>query len=355
MLYHVRRTFGVGEFRPLPSRPQRGEPMKKLRWGILSTAKIARQWLMPAMQASEANEIVAIGSRNLATAEVVAKDYHIPTAYGSYDELLADPNVDAIYNPLPNHLHVPMSIKALEAGKHVLCEKPVGLSAEDAQALLDAAAKYPQLNVMEAFMYRFHPQWRKVQGLVRQGNLGTVGAVHAQFTYSKDDPENIRNNPEWGGGGLMDIGSYCISVARWMFNAEPVRVSARLDVHPHYGVDVLASGILEFPGGNATFTCATNMDSSQHVVINGELGSIRIESPFYRLDNVPSRVVVTHNHVEDVLEFDGGDHYVDMLDAFAQAIVNGEPAPTPLTDALANMKVIDAAFVSAKDGCWVKV
>jgi predicted dehydrogenase len=329
--------------------------MKKLRWGILGTAKIARTLVIPAIQASEANEVVAIASRDLALARAVAKDLHIPTAYGSHDDLLADPDIDVVYNPLPNHLHVPLSIKALQAGKHILCEKPVGLNAENAQALINAAGQYPHLKAMEAFMYRFHPQWRRVEQLVQDHALGTVRSVHAQFTYFKDEPDNIRNKPEWGGGGLMDIGCYCISAARLIFNAEPLRICVKLQQHPEYGVDVLASGILEFDEGNATFSCATQVEASQFVVANGEHGSLHIESPFLRREAEPSRVVVTHNKIADVLEFDGGDHYLDMIDAFSQAILDGEPTPTPLTDALANMKVIDAAFASAQKGGWIDV
>lgn len=329
--------------------------MKKLRWGVLGTARIARTLVIPALQASEANEVVAIASRDLALARAVARDLHIPVAYGSHDELLADPTIDAIYNPLPNHLHVPMSIKALAAGKHILCEKPIGLNADDAQALIEVARQHPQLNAMEAFMYRFHPQWRKVEQLVQDHALGTIRSLHAQFTYFKDEPENIRNNPEWGGGGLMDIGCYCISVARLLFNAEPLRVCVKLHQHPEYGVDILTSGILEFAEGNATFSCATQVEASQFVVANGERGSVHIESPFLRQEKEPSRVTVTHNKVANVLEFDGGDHYLDMVDAFTQAVVNGEPAPTPLSDALANMKVIDAAFISARTGSWVDI
>ncbi len=327
--------------------------MKKLRWGVLGTAKIARTLVIPAIQASEGNEVVAIASRDLALARAFARDLHIPMAYGSHDDLLADPNIDVIYNPLPNHLHVPFSIKALQAGKHLLCEKPLGLSAEDVQALIDVAKEHSHLNAMEAFMYRFHPQWRRVEQLVEDHALGTVRSVHAQFTYFKDEPDNIRNKPEWGGGGLMDIGCYCVSVARLIFNAEPVRVCVTLQQHPEYGVDVLASGILEFADGNATFSCATQVEASQFVAANGDHGSVYIESPFLRHD--PSRVTVIHNKIADVLEFDGGDHYLDMIDAFTQAILNGEPAPTPLIDAVANMKVIDAAFASARTGGWVNI
>ncbi len=329
--------------------------MKKLRWGILSTAKIGRTFVIPALQASDANEVVAIASRDLSTAQTVGRQLDIPQVYGSYAQLLSDPTVDAIYNPLPNHLHVPLTIKALEAGKHVLCEKPVGLNAAEVQALISAAQGYPHLNVMEGFMYRFHPQWVNVADMIREQSLGRIRTVHAQFTYCKDEPNNIRNKPEMGGGGLMDIGVYGVSAARLLFNTEPLRVSTKIVKHPDFDVDVIASGMLEFADGLATFSCATQVEASQFVIANGEHGSIYIESPFTRLQDEPSRVTVTRNKIADVREFDGGDHYMDMVDAFAEAIFNGKPAPLPLDDGLNNMKVIDAAFASARSERWVDV
>lgn len=330
--------------------------MKRVRWGILGTATIAQNWIVPAIRASEANELVAVASRDLARARDLAIDCDIPTAYGSYEELLADPSVDAVYNPLPNHLHVPLSIKALEAGKHVLCEKPIGLDAADATQLLKAAERFPDQIAMEAFMYRFHPQWKKIRLMVEKQALGTMRTVHSQFTYSKTEPSNIRNRPEWGGGGLMDIGTYCISASRLLFNAEPLRVCARLTMHPEHGVDVVASGILQFEDGEATFSCATEVEPSQMVMAVGERGSLHLENPFVLPDeDNPCRLTVAHKEISDTLEFYDSDHYVDMFDAFGQAVINHVPAPTPLTDAVANMRVIDAVFTSAKEGRWVEV
>jgi predicted dehydrogenase len=330
--------------------------MKKVRWGILGTAQIAQNWIIPAIQASEANELVAIASRDLDKARRLAQYWHTPRAYGSYRELLADQEVDAVYVPVPNHLHVPLSIEALQAGKHVLCEKPLAMNAEEAETLRRAALEYPHLIVMEGFMYRFHPQWKKVQKMVAENALGTMRSVHAQFTYAAKHPKDIRNIPAWGGGGLMDIGSYCISAARLLFNEEPVRVCARRTLHAEFEVDTLASGILEFPQGFATFSCATEAEPSQLVTATGDEGSVYIESPFVLPDeDTPNRIVVNHKTISDTLEFFDSDHYVDMFDAFGKAVIGSEPAPTPLDDAVANMKVLDAVIASAERDEWVTI
>lgn len=198
--------------------------MDSIRWGILSTAKIGTEKVIPAMQQCQYGMVAAIASRNLGQAEAAAQQLGIPQAYGSYDELLADPSINAIYNPLPNHLHVPWSIKALQAGKHVLCEKPIGLSVAEAETLREASAQFPHLKVMEAFMYRRHPQWQRAIELVRNDGIGTLRTVNAVFSYFNDDPANVRNQSDIGGGGVMDIGCYCISLSRWVFGREPRRV-----------------------------------------------------------------------------------------------------------------------------------
>ena len=326
---------------------------KKLRWGILSTAKIARTKVIPALLSSAHNEVVAIASRSLGPAQACGEEFAIPTAYGSYQELLDDPNVDAIYNPLPNDLHVPWSIACIEAGKHVLCEKPIGLDSADTQKLLAASAAHPTVKVMEAFMYRFHPQWQAVKQWLAQGLIGEVKAVQAYFTYNNHEPDNIRNNPAAGGGALMDIGCYGISVARWVFNAEPVRLVAQLDLHPEYQVDQLALVNLQFPaGGMASVLCGTKMESGQGVYISGSQGSITLERPFYCVGDEPNAVIVRQDTRVTRHEFPGMDHYQFMVDAFAASCFNQQDVPTPLGDALANMQVIDAAFSSAKSGLW---
>src|SRR5579864_827675 len=211
--------------------------MQKVRWGVLSTADIGIGQVIPAMQMGTYCEIAAIASRSLEKAQVAATQLGIPKAYGSYEELLADPEIDAIYNPMPNHLHVPWSIKALEAGKHVLCEKPLARTAAELQPLLDAAARYPHLKVMEAFMYRLHPQWRLARKLVAEGGVGDLRTVQTLFSYMLTDPNNVRNQADIGGGGLLDIGCYAVSVARFLFDAEPLRVSASVEYDPIMHID----------------------------------------------------------------------------------------------------------------------
>ena len=261
-----------------------------VRWGVVGAAKIAVEKVIPAMQLASSCEVVAIASRSQERADGVAVMLAIPKAYGSYEQLLADSNVDAIYNPLPNHLHVPVSIQALRAGKHVLCEKPIGLSSAEAQHLVDVAAQHPRLKCMEAFMYRHHPQWQKARELVRSGGIGSLQTIHSFFSYFNDDPDNIRHVVEWGGGGLMDIGCYPISLSRFLFDREPLRVSAVSERHPDYGTDRLASAILDFGTGTSTFTCGTQLVPFQRVQIFGTSGRIEIEIPFNAPPDRPCRI-----------------------------------------------------------------
>jgi predicted dehydrogenase len=328
--------------------------MKKLRWGILSTAKIGRQFLIPAMHASEYSEVVAVASRDRGRGEAFAQENRIPRAYDSYEALLADRDVDAVYNPLPNHLHVPLSVQAIAAGKHVLCEKPLGLDAADILPLLQAAAANPELVVMEAFMYRFHPQWLKARELIASGALGEIKSVHADFTYFNRDPSNVRNRADIGGGGLLDIGCYCVSAARLAFGREPVRALGLIDVDPDFKVDRHASGVLDFAPGAATFYCSTQSSPSQGVRIVGDKACLSVENPFYRRD-VPSRLLLRRGNEDETVTVGHHDHYLEMVDAFSKAALEGRPAPTPLSDALANMRVLDALFASAKSGGWIAI
>ena len=221
--------------------------MNKIRWGVLSTARIGTNHVIPAMQQGTYSAVTAIGSRDQQRADDVAQKMGIGKAYGSYAELLADPEVDAVYNPLPNEQHVAWSIKALEAGKHVLCEKPIALTADEAQTLVDAAAHYPRLKIMEAFMYRFHPQWQRAKQLVTSGAIGDLRTIQSFFSYTNLDPTNIRNRVENGGGGLMDIGCYNISFSRFIFGEEPKRVVSMVEYDPTFKTDRLVSGMLDFP------------------------------------------------------------------------------------------------------------
>jgi predicted dehydrogenase len=327
--------------------------MSKVRWGVLSTANIGLQKVLPAMQRGEYCAVTAIASRSLEKAHAAGAQLGIPKAYGSYEELLADPDVDAIYNPMPNHLHVPWSIKALQAGKHVLCEKPIALSAAEAQELADAAQQYPKLKLMEAFMYRHHPQWRRAKQIVDEGGIGELRTIHSFFSYYNDDPSNIRNQADIGGGGLMDIGCYNISLSRFIFGAEPQRICGIVEFDPQLKTDRLASGILDFGRGTATFTCSTQLTPYQRVNIYGSTGRVEIEIPFNAPPDRPTKMWHQHDGTVDEIVFDICDQYTLQGDLFSQAILNDTPVPTPIEDAVANMRVIDAVFESAKSGAWI--
>ncbi len=309
--------------------------MNKVRWGVLGTANIGTSKVIPAMQQGKYIEFNAIASRNLEKGKAAAAQLGIPHVYGSYEELLADPNIDAIYNPLPNHLHVPWSIKALEAGKHVLCEKPIALSSAEAQKLADAAKQYPDLKVMEAFMYRFHPQWQHARQMVNEGKIGELRTIQTFFSYYLDDANNIRNIAEVGGGGMMDIGCYTVSLSRFIFGAEPERVSGIVEYDPRYNTDRLSSGMLDFGRGTSTFTCSTQL------------------VPYNAPPDKPCKIWYQNgDEIEEIL-FDICDQYTLQGDAFSQAILNNTNVPTPIEDAVANMKVIEAIIRSSKCGTWV--
>ena len=327
--------------------------MNRVRWGILSTAKIGKEKVIPAMRSGEYCEVTAIASRNLEKAQAVARQFSLPKAYGSYEQVLTDPEIDAVYNPLPNHLHVLWSIKALEAGKHVLCEKPIGLTAAEGQELLDAAKKHPELKAMEAFMYRHHPQWRRARQLVVDGEIGDLRLIQSFFSYYNVDPNNIRNIAEAGGGALMDIGCYCISLSRFIFDAEPQQVFGIMEYDPRFGVDRLTSGVLDFGEGTSTFSCATQLVPYQRVNIFGREGRVEIEIPFNPRASQPTKIWHQHGTEVDEIGLEPCDQYAIQGDLFSQAVLNDTEVPTPLEDAVANMKTIEAVVCSAKSGVWV--
>jgi len=329
--------------------------MKKVRWGVLSSAKIGLEKVIPAMQKGEYCEITAIASQNLERGKAAAAQLGIPQAYGSYEELLADDNIDAVYIPLPNHLHVPWTKKALEAGKHVLCEKPIGLNTAEAEDLLACAKKHSQLKVMEAFMYRHHPQWLKAQQLVNEGKIGNLLNIHSFFSYYNADPANIRNMAEIGGGGLMDIGCYCISLARFIFNSEPQRVLGKMEYDPEFKTDRLCSGLLDFGDQSSTFTCSTQLTSYQRVNIFGTEGRIEIEIPFNAPPDQPCRIWHQQDEKLEEITFELCDQYTIQGDLFSQAILNKTEVPTPLVDSVKNMRVLDAVINSAESDAWVSL
>jgi len=327
--------------------------MRKIQWGVLSTARIGVEKVIPAMQLGEYCQVTAIASRKLEKAQAAASQLDIPKAYGSYEELLADPDIDAVYIPLPNHLHVSWSIKALQAGKHVLCEKPIGLTTTEAQELLEAAKKYPQLKVMEAFMYRHHPQWQRARQLVAKGEIGELRTIQSFFSYYNVDPNNVRNKADLGGGGLMDIECYSISLSRFILGAEPRRVCGIMEYDPQFKVDRLTSGMLDFGGRTATFTCATQLVPYQRVNIFGTEGRVEIEIPFNASPDQPCKMWHQQGTKVEEIVLDICDHYTIQGDLFSQAVLNDTELPTPLEDAVANMRVIDALIRSAKSETWV--
>ena len=326
--------------------------MKKLNWGILSTAKIGIEKVIPAMQQGKLSEIVAIASRTHESAREAAKNLKIPKAFGSYKDLLEDTSIDAVYIPLPNHMHVPWTIKALAANKHVLCEKPIALTATEAKELLKETEKFPHLKVMEAFMYRHHPQWIQALELINGGGIGMVKTVHSFFSYYNDDPENIRNMVDIGGGGLMDIGCYCISLARLIFDEEPQRVFGKIEYDPGFETDRICSGILDFGQGTSTFTCSTQLVPYQRVNVFGTKGRIEIEIPFNAPPDKPCKVLFQNNEIIEEIEIKICDQYTIQGDLFSLSVLKNEKVPTPIEDAVENMKVLEAVIQSAIKEEW---
>jgi predicted dehydrogenase len=308
------------------------------------------------MQKSEWCEIRAIASRNQRNAEEVARKLGIPKAYGSYEELLSDPEIEAIYNPLPNHLHVPWSIKAAEAGKHVLCEKPLSVTVAEAQELLRAQNK-AGVKIGEAFMVKTNPQWMRARELVRSGRIGELRSIAGYFSYFNRDPENVRNKYLAGGGGLYDIGCYPITTSRFIFGEEPRRVVSLLERDPDMKIDRLASVILDFPSGHSIFTCSTQVSHYQRMHLVGTKGRIEIEIPFNAPNDRPCRIFIDDGgdlsgKTITTESFPVTDQYTIQGDLFSRAIRENGEVPVGLSDAIQNMAVIEAAFKSATSGGW---
>jgi predicted dehydrogenase len=332
--------------------------MSKLRWGVLGAARIATVKVIPGIERSADCEIAAIASRSLAKADAAARALNIPKAYGSYEELLADPAIDVIYNPLPNHLHVPWSIRAAQAGKHVLCEKPLGMNTAEVRQLIDARDR-TGVTIGEAFMVQVHPQWVRTVELVRAGRIGTLQFAMVSYGYFNAKPENIRNIPAYGGGGLMDIGCYPIKVSRMVFGEEPLRVSAVMRRDSVMGTDIVTAAILDYPSGPCHFSCGTQVVPHQTVQFYGSQGRIEIEIPFNAIPNEVSRIRIDDGRDLvgggiEVQEFAPCDQYTLQGDAFARAVREKAPPPVPLEDSLRNMAVIDAVVRAAQSGNWEK-
>ena len=317
-------------------------PSQRLRWGILGTASIATRRLIPALQASTRGDLVAIASRTRVRAEQVAGPAGITRAFGSYQDLLDDRGVDAVYLPLANHLHLEWSLRALDAGKHVLCEKPLGLNADQARTLRAAAGARPGLVVMEAFMYRCHPRWDTVRQLVVDGTIGELGTVATVFTYDNRDPANIRNDVGMGGGAWLDIGCYGVSVARLLFGREPASVRGTMDRDPVFMTDRLAAAVLDFEPGIATITCATQLAWYQAVTLHGSAGRIEVPLPFNPPGDQSTRILVHRDGAAQEIVVGACDPFVAEVDQFAAAVLDGAKVPVSLDDSVANMTVLDA-------------
>jgi predicted dehydrogenase len=316
--------------------------MKPVAWGVLSTAKIARNSVIPSMMTSAMCDIRAISSRSLEAARRVASELSIPKAYGSYEELLADPDIEAVYNPLPNHLHVPYTIKALEAGKHVLCEKPIAMTGVEAEELMSAATRFHHLVVMEAFMYRFHPQWDTVRRLMREGAIGEVKSIRAEFTYFNTDPANVRNQADIGGGGLLDIGCYTVDVCRFLLDRDPVVTHSIVELDPVFGTDRLASYVMDFDGVTAMGMCSTQLEHRQSVRLHGTTGTIDIAIPFNAANAQKRTIVLDSGGESRTIEFEECDQYVLQGEAFCRAVRGEAPVPIPLSSSLGTLRVLDA-------------
>ena len=333
---------------------------KPVKWGVLSTAKIGRKQVIPAMQKSDDVDVIALASRDLANAQEIAKELGIPKAYGSYEEMLADPEIEAVYNPLPNHLHVPLTIQALEAGKHVLCEKPISIDAEEARKLVDISRQTGKL-VEEAFMVRSSPQSIRVVELVKSGAIGELRAIQGIFSYFNDDPNNIRNMADIGGGGIYDIGCYLITTSRMVTEEEPDRIAAVIDRDPVMKTDRLASAIMTFPSGvQSTWTCSTQMVLRQRMNLMGTKGRIEVEIPFNAPNDRPCRILIDDGQDNlgtgiQIEEFPVNDQYTIQGELFSRAIRDGGPVTVSLENSIANMRVIDAVYEAGKTKQWVNL
>jgi predicted dehydrogenase len=332
---------------------------RKIRWGVLGVARIATEKVIPATQLGQYSEVTAIASRDLGKAKAAAERLRIPNAYGSYEDLLADPDIDAIYNPLPNHLHLPWSIRAADAGRHVLCEKPIGLNAEEAVQLI-AARDRTGMKMQEAFMVHTHPQWTTAVDLIHAGRIGVVRSIVGAFSFSLTDPGNVRTVAEWGGGGLLDLGCYLVHTARWIHGREPDRVMCTMEMDPETRIDRLASMILSFGSSHVTGTCSMYQTPYQRIHVFGTKGRVEIEIPFNAPLDGPCRIFVGDGADPtgvraETIDIPACNQYTIQADRFSRAILDDTDVALPLEDSLANMRVLDALTRSAKTGQWERM
>lgn len=329
--------------------------MKKIKWGIISTSNFAQTVILPSLKNCSNTVITGISSRDQSKADGVARKFGIENAYGSYEELLADKEIDAVYIPLPNHMHKEWIKKSLASGKHVLCEKPISLNADEAEEIREFAKGYPKLKLMEGFMYRLNPRWIKVKDLVSKNVIGKVKHIQSFFSYYNVKPDNIRNNPEIGGGGLMDIGCYCISSSRFILDREPLSIFSKIEFDPSFKVDRLTSAIMDFGDATAAFTCSTQLPFDQYTKIYGSKGRIEVHRPFNPELDEKSKIMLFTLDKEEEIEIESCNHYTIEFDVFSKTILNDTDVPTPIDDAVANMKVIDSVFKSAETGKLITI
>ncbi|MEX2593595.1 MAG: Gfo/Idh/MocA family oxidoreductase [Anditalea sp.] len=330
--------------------------MKKVKWGVLGASKIAIEKVIPAMADHEQFQVTAIASRNMEKAKAAAEKLNIQKFYGSYEELIQDPEIDVVYIPLPNDLHVSFTLKCIEAGKHVLCEKPLALKADDIERLIRARDKH-KVKVGEAFMVKSHPQWIKAREIVQQGGLGKVCLIHGFFSYHNTKPENIRNKPEHGGGAIWDIGCYPVFTSRYVLGEEPVRVVASMEYDKEFGTDKMASVILQFPSARVVFSVSTQLVPYQRMSFFGEKKELEVRIPFNAPPDRPCEIRINpgdvFNESYDTLTFEACNQYTLQAEAFTKAVIEDTEVPVSLENARANAKVLEAIFLSAKEGRWV--
>ena len=328
--------------------------MNKLKLGVLGVSGHFKTRIVLPLSQSDSTELVAVASRNMEKSEAVAKQWGIAKAYGTYEDLLSDPEIEAVYIPLPNHMHLPWIKKCVDAGKHVICEKPLTLTADETKDLM-AYMEGKDEKVMEAFMYRSHPKWQMVRELMSVSGIGQVKSIHTIFSYSNSDPKNIRNIKDFGGGALMDIGCYAISSARWILDKEPERVMALNTFSEAFATDTLSSAILDFGQARALFTVSTDLYPAQEVKVYGTGGTLEVVIPFNDNYDVPGEVIVTTALGTRTLTFEPTNQYGAMFDAFAKAIKNDTPLPVSLSDSYYNMKIIDQLMQSGETGQWMSL
>jgi predicted dehydrogenase len=329
---------------------------EKINWGILGTATIALEKVIPALKQTMFSRVEAIASRNIQKSRKITKLFNIPLAYGSYEDLLSDQSITAVYIPLPNSLHVEWVIKSLQAGKHVLCEKPISHTLSDAEYLYKLSIEFPNLKLMEAFMYRFHPQWHQVHHWIQTEKIGDLEAIISHFSFFDDDPGSIVNKKDLGGGSLLDIGCYCISLSRYLFHSEPKSVFAHMEFDPRFNIERQTTAIMKFNSKYISrFTSATQQSEFQKVILLGSSGYIEMDTPFIVSAGLSSEVYIVNGKEINTVKFKPCNQYKEQFDSFSKSIINNEPVPLQLSESVANMRIIEALQKSAKTGNWVEI